>query len=194
MTETETYDNPDQNDAITLSEEGIVRREAMLGELVDTMHGHHRAKRRRRQALASALGIVVVASALALVWSNGSRPVPSEGTTAQNRTTSEAHETTKHAAIVKTDATTIDRWSVQSRSYTSTVIVTTRRTSSVTIIDDAQLLEALAAVDPGAGVMQIGRQTILTGFPSLDETGVPTEDSDASETGAQVVTQIHTTT
>ncbi len=140
-----------------LSPAGIARREAMLEELVEVVKGTHRARRRRRQALA--LG-GCTSLLLALIWvglpgASGPRDVPSIAgqppEARQERAPAPEHPQ-RHlcvTTIVQTDPSVLERYRVQP-------------TSHIVRMDDQMLLATLASINRPAGLIRFGDRVRLS--------------------------------
>ena len=139
-----------------LSPDGLVRREAMLDELVTVMTRTHRARRARRRILATAgcAGILLAAIRLAQpgAWvATDAPPIVDQAPPAPEvPMVPQTPETTRFATIlVTTDPGVLQR--CQARSSGRTVR-----------IDDRTLLDALAAIDRPVGLVKVGDRMRFT--------------------------------
>ncbi len=141
----------------SLSSAGQRRRDAMLDELVSTMHRTHRIRRVRRATLASA-GMILLIISLSMIAlpdrspSSGERSFasqPQANDATQGNVPSQSPESRLASFIVRTDPTILDR-------------VTITPASHVAYLDDDELLRELAAINRPAGMIRTAAGVRLT--------------------------------
>lgn len=131
--------------SLELSPGGSARRDAMLGQLTQSMEMlHHRRRRRRRSAQTVGVVAVLVTCAWVVTLQLGSPDASSTNRIADN------------------GASNVDLIDPPPNMESRLVIRPAERTGLIQVIDDAALVTLLASIDRPSGIVRSGGRTWLT--------------------------------
>lgn len=150
-----TKPTPSFDPALQLSPTANQRREQMLHDLIDDMQRIHRARRARRSALLATTPLLLLAMVFAWTrWTVAHAPPPGSSTKIVHAPNSASPlQPAAIITVVQTDATVLDRYRATSSSSAA---------SQTSMLDDAQLLDALANINRPAGLVRTADRVWLT--------------------------------
>lgn len=150
-----TEPSPSFDPALQLSSAANQRRDQMLHDLIEDMQRIHRARRVRRFAAVAATPLLLLAIVFAWARWPGPHAPSSGGGSNIAQGSSPAASLLRPAAIitvVHTDAGVLDRYRATS----------TTAASQTSMLDDAELLDALANINRPAGLVRTADRVWLT--------------------------------